>query len=440
MAYPVVELTADQKRMWDETRIAVSWCAPHIDYIFKQKLSNDSKQLAFFSEAIPSPAATDGSRLMFKPSEFFSKKFTLMNRVAIVVHEVLHCVFDHCGRAYWFEKEGVTYPSGKVLPYIALLMNCAEDYVINDMIVAANNEMPGSCGELPKEQLLWDHSIATRHDSTVDTYAKLFKQAKITKINPKGGRGAGNQGKDGQPHGGFDIHLKPGELEGKEPGSAANERDEQDWEVTIAAAAQIARVQGKLPASMDKLFEWLLQPKIDWQDQFHFEAMRRIGHGGHDWRRPERSYIVRDIYAPSRADYGCELAVMVFDTSGSIGPADVRVMAPEMAGVMEQARPRRTLVIECDAAIHRVQEMEETEDLRRYETDPPKGGGGTSFIPPFEWVAEQGLRPDVLIYFTDGQGSFPSYPPSYPVIWASVCPESQYPWGDVVQVPKQEDN
>ena len=61
------------------------------------------------------------------------------------------------------------------------------------------------------------------------------------------------------------------------------------------------------------------------------------------------------------------------------------------------------------------------------------GGGGTSFLPPFEWIGTQGLRPDVLIYFTDAEGTFPPLPPVYPVLWL-VKGRGAVPWGERIQL------
>ena len=47
----------------------------------------------------------------------------------------------------------------------------------------------------------------------------------------------------------------------------------------------------------------------------------------------------------------------------------------------------------------------------------PKGRGGTDFKPPFIYLDEKGIEPDVLVYMTDGECS--SFPPAphYPVLW-----------------------
>jgi predicted metal-dependent peptidase len=70
------------------------------------------------------------------------------------------------------------------------------------------------------------------------------------------------------------------------------------------------------------------------------------------------------------------------------------------------------------------------------------GGGGTSFIPVFERIEAEQLRPDVLVYFTDCFGLYPKNVPQYPVIWASITPEAQLgtyrpPFGEIVYVPLQ---
>lgn len=61
----------------------------------------------------------------------------------------------------------------------------------------------------------------------------------------------------------------------------------------------------------------------------------------------------------------------------------------------------------------------------------PIGGGGTEFAPCFEWVEERGIMPQTVVFLTDLYGSFPSYTPSYPVLWASTG-SRQAPFGEVI--------
>ena len=61
------------------------------------------------------------------------------------------------------------------------------------------------------------------------------------------------------------------------------------------------------------------------------------------------------------------------------------------------------------------------------------GGGGNDFNPLFEYIRDQKLNPNVLIFFTDGYTICPEEKPPYPVIWmltkGGVAP---VPWGQVI--------
>jgi len=110
----------------------------------------------------------------------------------------------------------------------------------------------------------------------------------------------------------------------------------------------------------------------------------------------------------------------------------------EVSGILEEIKPKRLVIIWCDAAVNRVDECEDIGDLNTIRRKGAPGGGGTSFIPVFERIAKEGLEPEALVYLTDGLGSFPSYAPPYPTIWGNIYGDGkQYPWGDVVNIPKQ---
>ena len=81
------------------------------------------------------------------------------------------------------------------------------------------------------------------------------------------------------------------------------------------------------------------------------------------------------------------------------------------------------------------------QDVKKYTDDEPmdvenfkcKGGGGTSFKPPFKWLREHGEEDiNCLVYFTDGYGDAPTYPPPYPTLWVltSDGAEDFCDWGE----------
>jgi len=384
----------------------------------------NSKHVAMFTRDVPI-AATDGSNLLLNPDTFF--KFNLNKRIFIVTHEIMHCIWDHCGLMHRFIRRGkVSYPDGTSLPYDQMTMNIATDLVINDLLIESK------IGEFDKDWL-HDTSIATGRDSAIDAYKKVFKKKK------KGGGGGGDG--DGPPckGSGFDEHLKPGTVQGKDAQEAASGRNEVEWTTQVAAAANAAKLQGKLPAGLERLLGEILEPKVDWKDKIAALFARKVGSGSYDWRRPDRRLIVRDIYAPGRSGFGAGTVVIAIDTSGSIGERELNMFFAEMAGILEDVKPKRLVVMWCDAKVHRVDEIEEPSDLTELRKKGAPGGGGTSFIPVFDEMQKLGLdNVDALVYLTDGYGSFPRQPPEYAVIWGCISNGAvKYPFGDVVDIPLQ---
>jgi predicted metal-dependent peptidase len=419
----VVALTPQQEKLWSDTRAALIWHCPAFSHIFYTLLQNTgSKQQAIFTDDPKFPiAATDGSNLIFNtsPEGFF--RFNLNQRVFVVAHEIMHCILNHIGITHHMRMRGkVSYPDGKDLPFDAEQMNEAEDFVINAILTESK------VGEFPKTKDgkplgLLDTAIATSKDNSLDTYRKIFK---------KGGSGKGGGGR-------FDVHLAPGTSTGKDPVTASAERNQAAWDTEVASAIASAKAQGKLPLELQRVLDAVLEPKVDWREQIQALFARKIGSGTFDWRRPDRRLITRDIYAPGRSGFGAGTVVVGIDTSGSIGSRELDMFMAEMAGILEDVRPKRLVIMWCDAKVHRLDEAEEAGDLNTIRAKGAPGGGGTDFRPVFDRIEKEGLQPEALVYLTDGLGSFPQSAPSYPVIWGNIYPNSKYPFGDVVDIPKQ---
>ena len=75
------------------------------------------------------------------------------------------------------------------------------------------------------------------------------------------------------------------------------------------------------------------------------------------------------------------------------------------------------IVIQCDAEIQHIEKFSGDTPLPPNYQWKSYGDGGTCFIPPFEYVKEHKLRPDIFIYLTDGYGDAPEKAPNFPVLW-----------------------
>lgn len=409
--------------------------------LYSKMTRSNGIDVALFTEAIPCAAATDGDTLMFKPSEFFA--LSLMERVFAVCHEISHCVGDHCGMGYQMKKRGVILMGNKTLPYEPMHANIMQDYIINDMLIESN------FGTF-KKGWLHDQSIATYKDDWVEVYFKNYKKPPPKppgKKPPPPGPGPCNDGGGGgdgpddqtQPGPGqFDQHLDPGQSSGQTPEDMAP-RDVQAWQQAVAEALAVAQAQGKCPSAFEMHFGTMLEPKVDWTEHLRALVARKVGSGGYDFRRPDRRLVTRDIIAPGRSGHGAGLVIIAYDTSGSIfdDPTLIDRFKAETMGIFQDVKPREILLLECDAVIQRATEMTDAGDMA--DVNILKGGGGTSFVPVFDHIEDNDLKPDALLYLTDGYGDFPKDAPKYPVIWGSISGKAvTYPFGDVVDVPTEE--
>jgi predicted metal-dependent peptidase len=401
------------------------WAVPGYADIWLGMMVDKDHEYAWFTDKIDT-AATDDKFLYINPTWFF--KLTLDERLFVDCHEIAHAMYGHAGLFYMLNKQGfVLYSDGVKLDFNHELMNKAADYVINAQLVEAK------IGKLPMDGLHWPELI-NGDMAVLDAYRllhKLDKRKQPTDHTTRPGKGQPQTG-NGKS---FDKVLKPGEGRGKSPNKAMSERSQSEWDIAVQAAMESAKQRGQLPANLERLFVKRLSPKADWRDLYMLAVSRRIGNDRYTWDRLEPQLAYRNIGAPGRTSFGCNLVVIAVDTSGSINQRTLDVFLAETTALLEQAHPRQVVFVQCDASIHEWVVIDGSDDLYGRKL---KGGGGTMFEPVFERIAKEQLEPDLLVYLTDGYGSFPSQCPSYPVIWGSIALEaSSYPFGEVVMVPQQ---
>ncbi len=200
------------------------------------------------------------------------------------------------------------------------------------------------------------------------------------------------------------------------------------WQQRLAGAAQQAQQAGKLGGGLARLIEHLLQPQLPWQ----MLLARFLSHSARDdfsFHRPSRRE--GEFIRPSLRSQQVDL-VVALDSSGSIMQPELDCFLAEINALKGQVRARVTLLA-CDAAIDPgapwIFEPWETLQLpKQFE-----GGGGTDFRPVFEWIEQQGVDPQLLVYFTDAEGPFPRHPPEYPVLWL-IKGREPVPWGERIQL------
>ena len=209
------------------------------------------------------------------------------------------------------------------------------------------------------------------------------------------------------------------------------ERDTLDiqWQQRMAGAAQQALQAGKLGGALARMIDHLLQPQLPWR-MLLARYMTTVARDDYTYMRPSRreGSAILPTLRSSQLD-----VVIALDTSGSIKPAELEEFASEIDAIKGQMRARLTLLA-CDATLAEngpwIYEPWETFALPRQFKG---GGGGTNFNPVFAWATQQDSPPDLLVYFTDGEGKFPAAEPAFPVLWL-ITGKTGVPWGQRIQL------
>ena len=419
MAFTPVDLTPTQKRTLEAARMGLMSAGPFYAFYFHAEM------IELFTKDIPT-ACTDGRRIWINPDYVANRD--PMEAVFIYAHEVSHVVCRHPQRMGHYSKVGMI----RTKPYDNNLAQQCMDFVINaDLIETKVGRFnPDWCFRADvRSSDLWE-----------DVYDRLYDKYQSQGgggMSDGAGKGQASNGAKGDPV----ARAGDGRMDEVHPPVVDEQTGREDapsdmgHKEAVARAAAAAKAMGNLPQNLQRLVEELLAPQVSWQDHIRMTVFGRVGPRREDASRLSRRRLVLNpvITLPGTRAYGTNLIVVVVDTSGSIGPEILRLFLSEVGGILADLRPRRIVVLGCDAAITQVDELTSSDDLEDLRVRGVRGGGGTSFVPPFEWVDEHGLRPDALVYLTDMYGRFPTVGPGYPVIWAATT-DLEAPFGDVVRI------
>lgn len=412
----------------------------------------------------PPTAMVDGHKIYY--NEEWVKSLPEKQRMGLLCHEILHPALQHLWRRGQRDPE---------------LWNQACDYVVNDIILNGTKGGGPTGFELPPGGLVDPQfsGMAVEqvyHILKEQQTGKTKKRAKEGKVldghlekEYQKGKGAGKgqpQDKKGKGNGGGDKDEKKDEKKGKGKGQGKDEAkakeeeakkdegngapdsgadkgqedapsheqqegqggdidfDEQPlgegdepieevWKGLLTQAAMVAKARGNLPGQMERLVGEITRPKVPWQriiEMYINETVR----DDYDMMKQDRRFIQQGIYFPDLQSNAASVVVAV-DTSGSIGGEELKTFVGEITGILRCRGVARMRLLACDAEV--------TLDEMVLPTDPiPEnfpGGGGTDFRPVFKKIAENrdGTPPALIVYLTDGCGTFPERDIGIPTVW-----------------------
>lgn len=211
------------------------------------------------------------------------------------------------------------------------------------------------------------------------------------------------------------------------------QKDKQYWQSALRKADTVRRMeekkQGQLPANLLREIELLLSPNLDWRTLlWHFVARTPSDFGDFD-----RRFVYRGLYLDKLETESLNVLVAI-DTSGSIADEELAEFIAELRGIQRAYQFIKVTLYYVDADIYGPY------DFRDKDLPPsPRGGGGTDFAVFFEKILTPSKEEefDIVVYFTDGYGTFPKRHPRLDTLWvisAGGEQSNKFPFGRVARL------
>lgn len=328
-------------------------------------------------------AAVDGKHFYYN-CDFF-RTLTSEEIDFVVGHEVMHCVYEHCGE------------TGRLMDYKdenrdPKLWNIAADYKVNQACVESK------IGVMPK-MALYDRKYYKKY--TEEIYGDLLQQKKDGKDFSNtntldehlfgDGEGSGKDGENDPTGRSAPIKVS------KEEAKAIKDQMKQ----AVLQAAQAAGA-GNLPGDVKRIIKEMTEPKMDWREHLNLAVQSSLK-SDFTWMRQSRKSRSLGIYLPGTDnDYQVDAAIGI-DVSGSISHQMIQDFMGEISGIMDQFQDFRLRVWTFDTQVYADSYKEFTpmnaDEIKDYEII---GCGGTDFECNFNFMEENDIVPDKFIMFTDG--------------------------------------
>ena len=385
-------------------------------------------------------ACTDGSRV-FMNCKFYAQ-LDLEERLFVLAHETWHCILLHFARLQNRNPDEFNYATDLEIHFILQKEKMKEPFVLPhdpawDGLSAEeiyekihkknhpNYDKRSKNAQKDKQRQEQEqhkkpdgccNSTSREKDKEKDNGGES-EQVRISKQQPDPGCCSKDFESNEQS---FDEHIYAGQAKQ----DSENDPDfapcvdaqsvENMRQIVIQTACSIERRQGFLPGNLQGIVERLRKPELNWKELLKQFVTSCYG-GSRRWLPPARRYVGMGLYLQSRRNEKFN-AVMSIDTSGST-TRDLPQFFAELSNLLMSFGNYELTVIHCDFKIQHIDKFSGDNPLPGNYQWKSYGHGGTSFIPPFEYVKEHKLRPDIFIYLTDGYGDAPEKAPKFPVLW-----------------------
>lgn len=368
-----------------------------------------------------------GEKIYLHLNTYVFDQLKVENRAKILVHELLHLIARHSGRQRNRQAD---------------LWNIACDAAINQMIegipikqrVKTRNNNPedfGEINELPEIELggitfdniqLADGRILKLPaNGFAEQYYNILvknntgrQQGDITSA-----RGAAGDNPEKNNSSAIDPNIRSAAGSLHPTWSKSQSMPEELVNAVINEVVEdaVKKCQGHTPANIRVLLQGMIPSRTPWPRILQiFTARRSCNNRSITFKKQNKRLMDQGLPGFKRQKR-LNLVVAV-DTSASVSCRELTDFAGEILKIKKCGA--EITVVECDCTIKNVYKLKKGLDPNF------TGRGGTDFRPVWQYLDEHRIRPDAIIYLTDGCGQAP-VSSAYPTLWA-LTSQGEKPW------------
>jgi predicted metal-dependent peptidase len=346
------------------------------------------------TENLETLAVDAGWRMYYNPQ--FVLKQTPEVLATMVLHEAMHCVFQHSIRFQTLGQEDSMHTT----------WNIAGDANIN--LVLDEAKMPW--GEFDPVRFSGLAKYGVSEAMTTET--AFFAMTKYFEDNPET---PNNTPDCGSVNGGQSRRYEIPKTNSDNP---AVKSDQQDVIRDRVAQDVIKHAREKgvstLPGNLLRWARDLLEPQIDWRRALA-GAVRTslasvLGRKDYTFARPARRQSAMtahdpEFILPSMRKPAPPTIAIVVDTSGSVGENEITELLSEVEGIARvNGMAAGISIIPCDVEVGEIQKLRSIQGIAEIKLT---GGGGTDMGVGIAAAAQLKPTPKVVIVLTDGYTPWP---------------------------------
>jgi predicted metal-dependent peptidase len=344
-----------------------------------------SKRPIIYTDTVDTAAMSAKGQMYMNPA--WCSKLTVRNLMFLLAHEALHYMLCHSTRMG--NRKHTAW-------------NIACDKVINDLLVH-------------------DKVGVAIPDGVYMDGARDLSAEQLYNEDDDDGDGPGGIGNDvGPPTGDDGRPLDDTEIR----------EVETQAKLETIQAAKAAKAVGKCPGSIERIVDELVNVTTPW-----FDILERfmVGKVKDDitWNRLNKRFISQGIHLPGRATKRTMgVAVLVIDSSCSVSQEEFKAYNGHINRILEMCNPELVHVIYCDTKVTGHDEYTADDLPINIRT---VAGGGTRFKPAFDYIDDQDLEPEVVVYLTDGECDDTNhFTTPYETVWLTTG-STDLAWGTIIK-------